>query len=118
GEYRRAYEHVRHDDLPRHRRRFKELLNEKVITDIGSFKAALDMQEDEIRRSIARLNGSLGSIGYTDSTYIQLVCERSRDQRLKEFRDLLRACIPDVGKARTPEDNETSFQYIRSLLKS
>ncbi len=117
GEYRRAFEQVRHDDLPRHKRRFKDLLNEKVITDIGSFKAALDMQEGEIRRSIARLNGSLGSIGYTDSTFIQLVCERSRDTRLKEFRDLLRACLPDVGKARTAEDNETSFRSLRSLLK-
>jgi uncharacterized protein YPO0396 len=117
GEYRRAYERIRHEDLPRHRRRFKDLLNEKIITDIGSFKAALDTQEDEIKRSIARLNVSLGSIGYTDLTYIQLVCERSRDTRVREFRDLLRACIPDVAKNRTSEANEISFQRIRELLK-
>lgn len=116
-EYRRAYERVRHEDLPRHRRRFKDLLNEKVITDIGSFKAALDTQEDEIRRSIARLNLSLGSIGYTDLTYIQLVCERTHDTRVRDFRNLLRECIPDVAKARTAEDNELSFQRIRALLK-
>ena len=117
GEYRRAYERIRHEDLPRHRRRFKDLLNEKIITDIGSFKAALDTQEDEIKRSIARLNVSLGSIGYTDLTYIQLVCERSRDTRVREFRDLLRACIPDVAQSRTSEANESSFQRIRELLK-
>ncbi len=117
GEYRRAYERIRHEDLPRHRRRFKDLLNEKVITDIGSFKAALDMQEDEIRRSIARLNISLGSIGYTDLTYIQLVCERSRDIRVREFRNLLRECIPDVAKTRTTEANERSFERIRELLQ-
>ncbi len=116
-EYRRAYERIRHEDLPRHRRRFKDLLNEKVITDIGSFKAALDMQEDEIRRSIARLNVSLGSIGYTDLTYIQLVCERSRDMRVREFRNLLRDCIPDVAKSRTSEANERSFERIRELLQ-
>jgi uncharacterized protein YPO0396 len=117
GEYRKAYERVRHEDLPRHRRRFKDLLNEKVITDIGSFKAALDTQEDEIRRSISRLNASLGSIGYTDSTYIQLVCERSHDVRVRDFRNLLRDCIPDVAKTRTTEANEASFQNIRALLK-
>lgn len=117
GEYRKAYERVRHEDLPRHRRRFKDLLNEKVITDIGSFKAALDTQEDDIRRSINRLNTSLGSIGYTDSTYIQLVCERSRDVRVRDFRNLLRDCIPDVAKTRTTEANEASFQSIRALLK-
>lgn len=116
-EYRRAYERIRHEDLPRHRRRFKDLLNEKIITDIGSFKAALDTQEEEIKRSITRLNVSLGSIGYTDLTYIQLVCERSRDTRVREFRDLLRACIPDVAKNRTSEANEISFQRIRELLK-
>ena len=117
GEYRKAYERVRHEDLPRHRRRFKDLLNEKVITDIGSFKAALDTQEDEIRRSINRLNTSLGSIGYTDSTYIQLVCERSHDVRVRDFRNLLRDCIPDVARTRTAEANENSFQHIRALLK-
>lgn len=116
-EYRKAYERVRHEDLPRHRRRFKDLLNEKIITDIGSFKAALDTQEDEIRRSIARLNISLGSIGYTDLTYIQLVCERSRDVRVRDFRNLLRDCIPDVAKSRSSEANEASFQHIRALLK-
>lgn len=117
GEYRRAHEHIRHEDLPRHRRRFKDLLNEKIITDIGSFKAALDMQEEEIKRSIARLNSSLSLIGYTDSTYIQLVCERSRDTRVREFRELLRNCIPDVAQTRTAEANEHSFQRVRELLQ-
>jgi uncharacterized protein YPO0396 len=117
GAYRQAHERIRHEDLPRHRRRFKDLLNEKVITDIGSFKAALDTQEDEIRRSIQRLNTSLGSIGYTDSTYIQLVCERSHDVRVRDFRNLLRDCIPDVARTRTTEANEASFQNIRALLK-
>jgi uncharacterized protein YPO0396 len=117
GEYRRAYEHIRHEDLPRHRRRFKDLLNEKIITDIGSFKAALEEQEKGIKESIAKLNRSLGSIGYTDSTYIQLVCERSHDARVREFRELLRNCIPDVAKTRTAEANEVSFQHIRGLLE-
>jgi uncharacterized protein YPO0396 len=36
---------------------------------------------------------------------------------VREFRDLLRACIPDVAKNRTSEANEISFQRIRELLK-
>lgn len=117
GEYRQAYERIRREDLPRHKRRFKELLNEKVITDIGSFKAALDMQEEEIRQSIKRLNVSLSKIDYTDLTYIRLVCERSPDARVREFRTLLRACIPDVSKMRTVEGSEDSFGRVRELLK-
>lgn len=116
-EYHRAYEQIRHEDLPRHRRRFKELLNEKVVTDIGSFKAALEQHEGDIKARIARLNRSLGSIGYTDVTYIQLNCERAHDTEVREFRDLLRSCIPDVAQARTSEANEVSFQRIQALLQ-
>jgi uncharacterized protein YPO0396 len=116
-EYRRHYERIQHDDLPKYRNQFKALLNEKVVTDIGSFKAVLEQQEEDIRESIAHLNGSLRSIDYTDSTYIQLNCERTHDADVKEFRNLLKDCLPDVGQARTPEDNENSFQRIRVLLQ-
>jgi len=116
-EYRRHYERIQHDDLPKYRNQFKALLNEKVVTDIGSFKAVLEQQEEDIRDSIAHLNGSLRSIDYTDSTYIQLNCERTHDADIKEFRNLLKDCLPDVGQARTPEANENSFQRIRVLLQ-
>jgi uncharacterized protein YPO0396 len=88
-----------------------------VVTDIGSFKAVLEQQEEDIRESIVHLNGSLRSIDYTDSTYIQLNCERTHDADVKEFRNLLKDCLPDVGQARTLEDNENSFQRIRVLLQ-
>src|SRR6266487_5864472 len=58
-EYRRHYERIQHDDLPKYRNQFKALLNEKVVTDIGSFKAVLEQQEEDIRDSIAHLNDSL-----------------------------------------------------------
>ncbi len=116
-EYRRHYERIQHDDLPKYRNQFKALLNEKVVTDIGSFKAVLEQQEEDIKESIAHLNGSLRAIDYTDSTYIQLNCERTHEADVKEFRNLLRDCLPDVGQARTPEDNENSFQRIRVLLQ-
>src|SRR5579883_445815 len=116
-DYRRHYERIQHDDLPKYRHQFKALLNEKVVTDIGSFKAVLEQQEEAIRESIAHLNGSLRSIDYTDATYIQLNCERTHDADIKEFRNLLKDCLPDVGQVRTPEANEHSFQRIRALLQ-
>jgi uncharacterized protein YPO0396 len=116
-EYQCAYERVRHEDLPRYQRSFKALLNEKVVTDIGSFQAALKQQEEDIRESIRHLNGPLSSIGYTDATYIRLNCEATRDADIREFRNLLKDCLPDVGQANTPEANETSFQHIRALLQ-
>lgn len=116
-EYRRAYERVRHEDLPRYQRSFKALLNEKIVTDIGSFQAALKQQEEDIRESIRHLNGPLSSIGYIDATYIRLNCEVTRDADIREFRNLLKDCLPDVGQANTPDANETSFQHIRTLLQ-
>jgi len=116
-DYQRHYERIQHDDLPKYREQFKALLNEKVVTDIGSFKAVLDKQEEDIKESIAHLNESLRTIDYTDSTYIRLNCERTHDADIKEFRNRLRDCLPDVGQARTPEANEVSFQRIRTLLQ-
>jgi len=77
----------------------------------------LEQQEEDIRDSIAHLNSSLRSIDYTDSTYIQLNCERTHDTDVKEFRNLLKDCLPDVGQTRTLEANENSFQRIRILLQ-
>ncbi|MBE3561018.1 MAG: AAA family ATPase [Ktedonobacteraceae bacterium] len=116
-EYQRAYERIHHEDLPRHHRRFKDLLNEKVITDITSFQFTLTQQETTIREHIKHLNVSLSAIGYTDTTYIQLVCERTHDQQVHEFIQQLRACIPDVGQEKTPGASELSFQRISALLK-
>ena len=117
GHYRRFYEQVKRDDLPKHARRFKELLNDKVIIDINSFKVALERQEKAIEERVTALNESLAKIDYSSSTYIQLCCERTRDQEVRDFRNELRACLPDVSQQRTSEANEASFQRIHTLLQ-
>src|SRR5262249_18735213 len=104
------------EDLPRHARRFKELLDEKVITSIAIFKGSLEKQVEEIKAAILHLNESLRRIDYTPSTYIQLRDDPSRDREIQEVRHALRACLPDVGQVRTAEVNETSFQRIRALI--
>ena len=117
GEYRGMLERIEREDLPRHARRFKELLDEKVIASIVIFKSGLEKQVDEIKASIAHLNTSLRAIEYSPSTYIQLCHDASHDREVQEFRHALRACLPDVGRPRTAEDNEASFQKIRALIK-
>jgi uncharacterized protein YPO0396 len=117
GAYRHHYERVRHEDLPRYRRRFKELLDEKVITNISVFKAGLERQIEDIKASIASLNGSLHLIDYTPTTYIQLCYDPTRDSEVKDFRAQLRACLPDVTQPRTAEANEASFRRIQALIQ-
>jgi uncharacterized protein YPO0396 len=115
--YRHHYEQIRREDLPRYRRRFKELLDEKVITNISVFKAALERQIEDIKKSIGSLNDSLRLIDYTPSTYIQLCFDPAIDSEVRDFRTQLRACLPDVTQPRTAEANEASFQRIQSLIK-
>ncbi len=115
--YRHHYEQIRREDLPRYRRRFKELLDEKVITNISVFKAALERQIEDIKKSIGSLNDSLRLIDYTPSTYIQLCFDQTRDSEVRDFRTQLRACLPDVTQPRTAEANEASFQRIQALIR-
>ncbi|HLX41763.1 MAG TPA: SbcC/MukB-like Walker B domain-containing protein, partial [Ktedonobacteraceae bacterium] len=115
--YRHHYERIRREDLPRYRTKFKELLDEKVITNISVFKAGLERQIEDIRESIARLNESLRLIDYTQTTYIQLCYDTARDSEVRDFRMQLRDCLPDVSQPRTLEANEASFQRIQSLIQ-
>ncbi|HEU5015209.1 MAG TPA: ATP-binding protein [Roseiflexaceae bacterium] len=117
GEFRRMLQVVEHDDLPRYAQQFKELLDRKVVEDIVFFKGALERQEEAYRESIESLNTSLRGIDYTTATFIELGCDPARDREVIEFKQLLRACLPDVGQISTPETNEASFQHIRALIQ-
>lgn len=115
--YRHYFELIKRDDLPRHRQRFKELLNDKIILAISMFKETLELQRDEIEANLARLNESLRSITYTPSTYIQLSHRASPDPQIKEFHLALRACLPDVSQPQTPETNEIIFRHVQALIE-
>ncbi len=114
-EYRRMLERLTSDDLPTYQKRFKEWMEGKATDSIVGFQGTLETQEKAIRTSVDALDESLHSIDYTPATYIHLRAERNRDKEITEFRQLLRACIPDVGR-RTPEANEQGFLRIRALI--
>ncbi|KPQ44717.1 MAG: Chromosome partition protein Smc [Candidatus Methanoperedens nitroreducens] len=42
SEYKNILNKIEHEDLPRHQKRFKELLNENIIQDIAGFKSTLE----------------------------------------------------------------------------
>lgn len=114
-EYRRMLERLTNDDLPAYQKRFKEWMEDNATKSIVGFQSTLETQEKAIRTSIETLDESLHRIDYTPATYIHLRAERTRDKEITEFRQLLRACIPDVGR-RTPEANEQGFLRIRALI--
>lgn len=116
-DYRRYYEQIKHDDLPRHDKRFKELLNDKIIVAISMFQGTLELQRDDIEENLVSLNESLRSITYTPSTYIQLCHRSTKDQEIQDFQRILRSCFPDVSQTQTLEANEASFQQVQALIE-
>ncbi|MEN8446820.1 MAG: SbcC/MukB-like Walker B domain-containing protein, partial [Cyanobacteria bacterium J06555_13] len=114
-EYLKLKQQIEQDDLPRHEKRFKELMNEKVVIAISMFKSDLEKQEEEIEFAIHDLNESLRQIDYTDATYIELRCEKTKYREIQDFRNALKSCLGDVAR-QTAEDNEERFQRIRTHL--
>ncbi len=87
SEYIKLKNRIEQDDLPRHEKRFKEMMAGKVIESIVNFKASLELQEEEITQNIDNLNKSLREIDYTDLTYIELRYQKSRDRQINDFRN-------------------------------
>lgn len=114
-EYLQLKSKIEQDDLPRHEQNFKNLMNEKIIQAISFFKIGLEKQEEKIKNSIDDLNQSLRQINYTDSTYIELRYETTRDREIHDFKRDLKTCFSDVARYST-EDNEERFRNIQTLL--
>ncbi|OGU64167.1 MAG: hypothetical protein A2W30_02590 [Ignavibacteria bacterium RBG_16_36_9] len=117
NEFKKFLNKIEREDLPRHKKRFKELLNENVIRDIASFQSILESQEEEIKTKIEALNQSLVTIEYTASTFIILESKPNRDAEIRTFRLMLRDCLPDIGRVDSSESNEASFHKIRKIIE-
>ncbi len=114
-EYLALKKKIEQDDLPQHEKRFKLLMNDTVIKTFSMFKSDLEKQEEEIEFAIHDLNESLRQIDYTDSTYIELRCEKTKSREIRDFKESLKYCLGDVAH-QSPEDNEERFQRIRTNL--
>jgi uncharacterized protein YPO0396 len=103
------------EDLPKHQKRFKEWLNERLIFDIANFKTSLENKESIILESIEEINASLRDINFNahPQTYIELDIHKSRDVAVRDFRQLLRDAMPDPTKLIRNEDSELEASFIR-----
>lgn len=115
-ELRILLERIVHEDLPRHRARFKEMLDKKVIDNIAAFKSELERQTEVYREVIDQLNTSLKDIPYEESAYIQLQAEPTNDIEISEFRHELHACLDDTLSG-APDANERAFERVRVLIQ-
>jgi uncharacterized protein YPO0396 len=104
------------EDLPRHERRFKERLNEKVIQEIGLFRGDLERERRSIEHKIETLNTSLRQLEYRPGTHIRLEPRAIRDPEIVEFQMRLRECI-EGSFDDSAEGNEARFVRIQDLLQ-
>jgi uncharacterized protein YPO0396 len=108
-------EHIRKEDLPRHERRFKERLNEKVIQEIGLLNGAFQSERSEIIARINQLNESLRQLEYRPGTHMVLEPRPVRDAEVVEFQNALRECLAGTFEG-TAEADEARFLRIQKLI--
>jgi len=104
------------EDLPRHEKRFHQMLKEGTIQKIAMFQANLDKERQEIEEKLEKINLSLNAIDYNTGTYITLVSERSKDIDIRSFQQDLRACLSDTLGGDDDLYDESKFHQVKKLI--
>ncbi|MCK4492606.1 MAG: ATP-dependent exonuclease SbcCD, C subunit-like protein, partial [Methylococcales bacterium] len=104
------------EDLPRHEKRFHQMLKEGTIQKIAMFQANLDKERQEIEDKLTKINRSLNAIDYNTGTYITLISERNTDPEIRTFQQDLRACLSDVLSNETELYDENKFHQVKKLI--
>ncbi|WP_268876890.1 ATP-binding protein, partial [Facilibium subflavum] len=104
------------EDLPKHEKRFKQLLNEGTINSIALFQNQLDKAANDIEQKVERINRSLKEIEYDNGTYIVIVTSRAQDADIRDFQQALKSCL---SYTLSTEDlyNEQKFLQVKALIE-
>jgi len=117
AEYEGKLNNIIQQDLPRHEKKFKELLNENTIRDITAFDNKLDIHQKSIREKIGNINGHLKDIVYDNSldTFIELEMIPNPNKYITDFKNDLKACYASILST---EDayNEERFKKVKTIL--
>lgn len=121
-DFKRLYERITEEDLPKHKKDFKEYMKDSVTSRITSFKTELDNRKEEIEDHIEQLNKSLNKIDFNTNphTYIQLRAKPAKDQEIRTFKSDLANCIvaaADIELAKNDDWVETAFKNIHTLIE-
>ena len=118
----RLLQQVRDEDLPRHEKKFKDRLNDKVSQEVALLNGALRQECKHIEEKVRQLNVALAALDFqTESsgqpaTYMKLEPREVLDRDIAEFRRALRECL-DESLENTDEANETRFVRIKKLVE-
>ncbi|MCK5663489.1 MAG: hypothetical protein KAI17_08375, partial [Thiotrichaceae bacterium] len=115
-EFGEMLEKLEQEDLPRHEKRFHQMLKEGTIQKIAMFQANLDKERQEIEDKLTKINLSLNAIDYNTGTYITLISERSKDMDIRSFQQDLRACLADTLGGEDDLYDESKFYQVKKLI--
>ena len=103
------------EELPQHRDRFEQYLNENLVGNLSMLNRRLDEHYEAIEGRIAEINLALRAIEYSDDTYVQLRPMMRPNAEVSEFRRALRDCF-ERGISPGPEERMQVFNRVRTLL--
>lgn len=114
-EFKQFLKKIEEEDLPKHEKKFRELLNEGTINDIAIFKNQLDSFAKDIEDKIKQINKSLKEIEYNSGTYIKLLADKASDVEIKDFQIKLRNCLENTF-GETNLYSEEKFNNVKLIL--
>lgn len=114
--FEQIHQRLESDDLPKYETRFKAMLDRTVTRGVMAFSSSLNELERQIERSIDELNDSLARVDYGSGSTIRLIAERTREPEINDFRQQLKACIPNAGD-NSHEELERAFDRIKLLIE-
>jgi uncharacterized protein YPO0396 len=107
---------IRDEDLPRHEKKFKDRLNDKVTEEVAFFHRSLRSECKQIESKVEQLNVALAQLEYHPGTFMRLEPREVNDREIADFRRSLRECL-DESLENTDEANEARFLRIKSLVE-
>lgn len=116
-EYSSMLNNLEEQDLPRHEKTFKELLNEGTINGIAMFQNQLENEKKEIEEKIKIINSSLREIEYNPGTFIELVMDPTLDNEIRSFQQDIRQCLShSMGSEEDLPYDETRFMQVKTIV--
>lgn len=112
---------LQRQELGKLRRRFKQLINENMISGMTDFKERLQGNVTLYKDNIDALNQSLRQITYNPNpqTFIQLDYQDEWAVKIREFRQKLNGWMPNLTEYERTRDEqimETAFRKIKTLI--
>lgn len=112
----RVHKSVHDDDLPRHGKRFQELMSHDVLAHVVLFQDTLDDHCSEIQSKVDHLNAALKTIEYSPKTCIAIRANPTLDLDIRDFRGRLKGCL-EYGLNPDEAARENAFRRISDLIK-